>query len=316
MTAKDSGALLPSDDFGSSVERAAQLHPLWQVLPWRRAAAIEDMWTGSVCRMGSRWAGFGRLRLRLPEHRLGPVLQRAEVGAGEPGAELLEPDRRVVRRLGEGAAGDELAPSARGASTMPGDRRRGRYPCARSGHHLRDCDVKRPARRPPRRCLPPPSMACGQVRASSRAQRVRVRRLSRKESARASDIEAPAGHLDAAAEVSGDLVEAQSTAGYPPSRRTRDEEGAAEPVGFILDAGVPLAASAPVEGGGREVEQVVVGDDLPAQAAGTGIGVEEDVQAGNGRSQPPASSSTSGSRPARPSAAGDEQGAEGGCKPR
>jgi hypothetical protein len=45
------------------------------------------------------------------------------------------------------------------------------------------------------------------------------------------------------------------------------------------------------------------------------VNVEEDVQAGDGRSQPPASSSTSGSRPARPSAARRRAGAEGGCKP-
>jgi hypothetical protein len=109
-----------------------------------------------------------------------------------------------------------------------------------------------------------------------------VRRLSRKESARASDIEAPAGHLEAAAEVSGDLIEAQSTAGCPPSRRTRDEEGAAEPVGFILDVGVPLATSAPVEGGGREVEQEGVGQLMSKVAglSGASMGVVVDDYAG------------------------------------
>jgi hypothetical protein len=34
------GALLSSDDFGSSVERAAKLHPLWQALCRKRAASV------------------------------------------------------------------------------------------------------------------------------------------------------------------------------------------------------------------------------------------------------------------------------------
>jgi hypothetical protein len=44
------GALLSSDDYGSSVERAAKLHPLWQA--WRASvmageeAALHEVWIG------------------------------------------------------------------------------------------------------------------------------------------------------------------------------------------------------------------------------------------------------------------------------
>jgi hypothetical protein len=57
--------------------------------------------------MGFEMDRIRSAEVRLPEHRLGPVLRRAEAGAGEPGAELLEPGRRVVRWLGEGVAGDQ-----------------------------------------------------------------------------------------------------------------------------------------------------------------------------------------------------------------
>jgi hypothetical protein len=43
------GASLSSDDFGSSVERTATLHPLWQALREHEASewwswAVEDLW--------------------------------------------------------------------------------------------------------------------------------------------------------------------------------------------------------------------------------------------------------------------------------
>ena len=52
------GALLSSDDFGSSVERMAKLHPLWQAFCSQReqralAAASEELDGGGT----ARWPG-------------------------------------------------------------------------------------------------------------------------------------------------------------------------------------------------------------------------------------------------------------------
>jgi hypothetical protein len=55
-----SGALLSSDDYGSSVERTAKLHPLWQALRKREASewwswAVQDLWHWIDGRQGLMW---------------------------------------------------------------------------------------------------------------------------------------------------------------------------------------------------------------------------------------------------------------------
>jgi hypothetical protein len=48
-------ALLSSDDFGSSVERAAKLHPLWQGLRADQASDAVQLWMTEGVASGYRW---------------------------------------------------------------------------------------------------------------------------------------------------------------------------------------------------------------------------------------------------------------------
>ena len=49
------GAFLSSDDFGSSVERAAKLHPLWQGLRACQASDAVQLWMTEGVASGCMW---------------------------------------------------------------------------------------------------------------------------------------------------------------------------------------------------------------------------------------------------------------------
>jgi hypothetical protein len=74
---------------------------------------IEGLWTGSACGMGFE---MGRIRSAEATSAGTPTRTIAPVGrswCGEPVAELLQPGRGVVRRLGERAARHRVVPDDR-----------------------------------------------------------------------------------------------------------------------------------------------------------------------------------------------------------
>jgi hypothetical protein len=108
-SSRASGALLSSDDFGSSVERTATLHPLWQ-------ASLRSVGLAGVRRPSRRDWREGRLAAEAGwRSELGlvlPVRQQFTTSDGQDGRPRLDSPWSCARRLLEAIAPGTFDPRA------------------------------------------------------------------------------------------------------------------------------------------------------------------------------------------------------------